>query len=347
MKGESHMSEKRFSEKVREYLNVGHEILYLTKEDVKGLNIPKEVLYEQVEKALSMYSLGETQMPAKSHLFPDTQSVYIGMPALISGMESTGFKWVSAYNNNIRDYGLPSLSAMLLVSDYQCGWPIAFMDGVHIMETRTPAIAMVAARYLARKNSEVFGMIGLGREGRNHFDVVMDGMPNLKKILVWDVSEAAMDRAIADYADKVPVPMVKAKSLEEIVRSSDVLASATFFSTDPKPTIKDEWVPKGQTIIVTDLHSQFHPDTINRADLYVVDSMEQQKHLVEEGYFYGEIPVPHCELGHIIAGQHPGRTGDDQIIVANPSGMAVDDFAVTPIAIEMALEKGVGKILPL
>lgn len=336
-----------FSQKVREYLNVGHEILYLTREEIRGLNIPKDMLKAQMEKALSMYSLGETQMPAKSHVFPDTQSVYIGMPALIPGIESAGVKWVGAYNHNVKNIGLPALSAMLLVSDYLSGWPIAFMDGVHVMETRTPAIAMVAAKYLARKDAEVFGMIGLGREGRNHFDVVEDGMPNLKKVLVWDVSEEAMDRAIADYSSKLSVPMVKAASLEEIVRNSDVLASSTFFSTDPHPTIKDEWVPKGQTIIVTDLHSQFHPDTINRADMYVVDSLEQQKHLVEEGYFYGEIPVPDCELGHIIAGKHPGRTSDDQIIVANPSGMAVDDFAVTPLIIEMALERGIGIKLPL
>ncbi len=336
-----------FSNKVREYLNVGHEILYLTREEIRNLNIPKDVLKAQMEKALSMYSLGETQMPAKSHVFPDTQSVYIGMPALIPAIESAGVKWVGAYNHNVKNFGLPALSAMLLVSDYLSGWPIAFMDGVHVMETRTPAIAMVAAKYLARKDAEVFGMIGLGREGRNHFDVVEAGIPNLKKVLVWDVSEEAMDRAIADYSSKLSVPMVKAASLEEIVRNSDVLASSTFFSTDPHPTIKDEWVPKGQTIIVTDLHSQFHPDTINRADMYVVDSLEQQKHLVEEGYFYGEIPVPDCELGHIIAGKHPGRTSDDQLIVANPSGMAVDDFAVTPLIIEMALERGVGIKLPL
>ena len=341
------MSEKCFSDFVREHLNVGHEMLYLTREDVKSLNIPKEVLYEQMEKALSMYSAGSTQMPAKSHVFPDTHSVYIGMPALIPEMESAGVKWVGAYNHNMRDYGLPALCAHLLVSDYKTGWPIACMDGVHIMETRTPAIAMVAARYLARKDAEVFGMIGLGREGRNHFPVVKDGMPNLKKVLVWDVSEAAMDKAIADFQDIVPVPMEKAESLEYIVRNSDVLASATFFSTDPKPTIKDEWVPKGQTIIVTDLHSQFHPDTINRAALYVVDSKDQQEHLVEAGYFYGTIPEPHCELGDIISGNHPARTNDDDIIVANPSGMAVDDFAVSPIVIKMALEKGVGRILPL
>ena len=49
----------------------------------------------------------------------------------------------------------------------------------------------------------------------------------------------------------------------------------------------------------------------------------------------------------IISGKYQGRTNSDQIIVANPSGMAVDDFAVTNIFIEAALEKGVGTILPL
>ena len=43
----------------------------------------------------------------------------------------------------------------------------------------------------------------------------------------------------------------------------------------------------------------------------------------------------------------PARTSDDQIIVVNPSGMVVDDLAVTPVVIEMALERGVGTKLPL
>lgn len=338
-----------FGKMIREHLDVGHEILYLTREEVKNLNISKEVLFEQVKKALAMYSLGEVKMPAKTNVFPDSSAVYISMPCLVPGMSSAGIKWVGAFNNNMRDYQLPSLCAMLMVNDYETGWPIAVMDGIHIMETRTPAIAMVSAQLLARKDSEVFGMIGLGREGSNHFDVVKYGMPNLKKVLVWDVSEAAMDRAIENYAEQLaPVEMVKADSLEQIVRESDVLASCTFFTNNPpEPPIKKEWVKKGQTIIVTDLHTQFSPDIINAADLYVVDSKEQQEHLVEDGYYYGPIQKPTCELGEIIAGKHAARTSDDQLIVVNPSGMAVDDFAVTPLVMELALQKGVGTKLPL
>lgn len=342
------MIDAKFNEMIRQHLNVGHEILYLTREEVKNLNVPKEVLFEQVTKALSMYSSGETLMPAKTNVFPDSSAVYISMPGLIPGMSAAGVKWVGAFNNNMKDYDLPSLCAMIIVNDYLTGWPICVMDGIHIMETRTPAIAMVAAQHLARKDAEVFGMIGLGREGSNHLTIAHLGIPNLKKILVWDVSEAAMDRAIANFQDQVPVPMEKAPSLEYIVRNSDVLASCTFFTNNPpKPPIQDEWVPKGQTIIVTDLHTQFDPAIINRADMYIVDSKAQQEHLVEDGYFYGPIPEPTCELGEILAGKHPARTSDDQIIVVNPSGMVVDDLAVTPVVIEMALEKGVGTKLPL
>ncbi len=339
---------KAFSEKVRKHLNVGHEILYLTRDEVKSLEVPKEVLYEKVKQALTMYSNKETQMPPKSHIFPDENGCYISMPGLIPETGSVGHKWVSAYNNNVKEFGLASLSAMILVADYESGWPIAFMDGIHIMETRTPAIAAVIAKELARKDSEVFGMIGLGREGRNHFPVMPDALPNLKKILVWDISEEAMDNAIADFNDKVPVPMEKAPSLEYIVRNSDVLCSATFFKIyPPKPPIKKEWIPKGQTIIVTDLHTQFEGAIINESALYVVDSKSQQEDLVKEHYFYDEIKEPDCEVGDIFAGRHPGRTSDDDIIVASPQGMAIDDFAVTPSVIEMALEKGVGTILPL
>lgn len=339
---------REFSKMIREHLDVGHELLYLSRDDVKSLNIPKETLYEKVREALTMYSNKETHMPAKAHIFPDENCCYISMPGMIPEVGSVGHKWVGAYNNNMKDYGLPSLCAHIIVSDPETGWPIAFMDGVHIMETRTPAIATIIARELARKDSEVFGMIGLGREGRNHFPVMPDALPNLKKILVWDVNPAAMDKAIEDFQDIVPVPMEKAESLEYIVRNSDVLASATFFKINPpKPPIPKEWIPKGQTIIVTDLHTQFDPAIIRECDLYVTDSQAQQAGLVEEGYFYEEIRVPDCEVGDIFAGRHKGRVSNDDIIVANPAGMAIDDFAVTPLVIEATLKKGIGVKLPL
>lgn len=48
----------------------------------------------------------------------------------------------------------------------------------------------------------------------------------------------------------------------------------------------------------------------------------------------------YAELGEIVAGSKPGRTNDDEIIVFDSTGMALQDVAAAAIVYERALEQG-------
>lgn len=55
----------------------------------------------------------------------------------------------------------------------------------------------------------------------------------------------------------------------------------------------------------------------------------------------------HAELGEILIGVKPGRETDDEIIVLNPMGMAVEDITSAQEVYQRALNANVGTWLSL
>jgi ornithine cyclodeaminase/alanine dehydrogenase-like protein (mu-crystallin family) len=50
----------------------------------------------------------------------------------------------------------------------------------------------------------------------------------------------------------------------------------------------------------------------------------------------------YAELGEIVAGRKPGRERNDEVIVFDSTGMALQDVAAASIVYDRALERGVG-----
>jgi len=50
----------------------------------------------------------------------------------------------------------------------------------------------------------------------------------------------------------------------------------------------------------------------------------------------------HAELGEVVAGKKPGRESDDEIIVFDSTGMALQDVAAASVVYEKARHLGVG-----
>ena len=55
----------------------------------------------------------------------------------------------------------------------------------------------------------------------------------------------------------------------------------------------------------------------------------------------------YAELGAVVAGRTPGRTSDEEIIIFDSTGTALQDVAAAAIVYERALGAGVGYRLDL
>jgi ornithine cyclodeaminase len=85
---------------------------------------------------------------------------------------------------------------------------------------------------------------------------------------------------------------------------------------------------------------ELDPDVLARADLLVVDSLDQCLRLGELQHAAGEASRA-VELGEICAGERDGRTDEHQLTVCDLTGVGVQDVAAANVVMKRAGEMGV------
>jgi ornithine cyclodeaminase len=117
------------------------------------------------------------------------------------------------------------------------------------------------------------------------------------------------------------------------------------------PYLHFGWLKRGafvSNVSIMDVRKEVY----EKADKVVVDDWGQSNRekkiinqLVLEGRFSRE--RLHAELGQIVVGDRPGRESEEEIILLNPMGMALDDIVCARHFYHLARERGVGMQLPL
>src|SRR6266508_2568439 len=88
---------------------------------------------------------------------------------------------------------------------------------------------------------------------------------------------------------------------------------------------------------------------LRKADKVVADRLDQCArlgeihHAIQAGAMRRE--DVYAELGEIAAGMKPGRERDDEMTVADLTGVGVQDAAVANLVVDAALRRGMGKVL--
>jgi N-[(2S)-2-amino-2-carboxyethyl]-L-glutamate dehydrogenase len=103
-----------------------------------------------VERTYRHHDAGETINPDSYFLrFPDKpDSRIIALPAQLGAdVQLAGIKWIASFPKNVAA-GNPRASAVLILNDYETGYPIACLEAANISAARTAASAGVAARVL-------------------------------------------------------------------------------------------------------------------------------------------------------------------------------------------------------
>jgi ornithine cyclodeaminase/alanine dehydrogenase len=333
---------------IADHLRIGHEFLYLSLEDCKSTGVTEDEIFDLTERALVAHGKKEVEMPAKIGIHPQKDSLMHAMPAYVPSEFACGIKWGANFPTNAERFPeLVPTNCLLIYNDHESGLPLALMDAYWITEVRTPSVAFVAAKHLANLTAKSFGMIGCGIQGKAHVKMAGTVFPNLEEIYVYDISEAAMNKLREVCEPHVQAQIKIAGSYEEIVKSTEVFATATPITHQPEPKIRDEWVAAGQTVLLSDCHSLVEDATVKRADKYVVDSAEQHRLLEGYGYYPQGLPAIHAETGEVAAGLKQGRTSPDELIVVNNVGMAVEDMVVARRIFDAAIRQGIGVKLPL
>jgi ornithine cyclodeaminase/alanine dehydrogenase-like protein (mu-crystallin family) len=322
-----------------------NQLLYLSQADVAAVDLPMVEIIEALEVAFREKGEGRVEMPPKPGIHPGGGDNFIhAMPAYISAMQSAGVKWVSGFPENYRR-GLPYITGLLILNDAETGLPISVMDCVWITAKRTGAATAVAAKYLARPDSSVVGVLGCGVQGRSNVEALNVLFP-LERVVAYDTDAAAARRYAAEIDDRFGLKVTVVDTPQEAVTGCDVVVTAGPILKKPHRTIRAGWLDEGVFASLVDFDSYWHPDAMHEAVKFCTDDLPQLRHYQQVGYFQ-DIPPVYADLGELAAGQKAGRdTPQERTMTAN-LGLAMDDMAVAPLIYRRAVEKGIGVWLPL
>jgi ornithine cyclodeaminase/alanine dehydrogenase-like protein (mu-crystallin family) len=254
-------------------------------------------------------------------------------------------KVVTYFKNNPQK-NLPAILATIMLFSAETGKMLAAMDGTYITTIRTACASALATKALANPESPVLGILGAGVQARSHI-LALSRVRKLQWIKIYSPSGSSALAVKKDLAAEIGVQIEVAESAEASVRDADLVVTAT---TAKAPIVKSDWLKPGVHINAVGSH---RPDfrEIDGATLshskVVVDSREavmaecgdillalKEKSVSES--------VIHAEIGEVLAGTRPGRSGAGEVTLYKSVGIAIQDVATAQIVYHKALERKVG-----
>ncbi|MBO4411146.1 MAG: ornithine cyclodeaminase [Lachnospiraceae bacterium] len=360
------------------------DFLYLNEEDmIKAGVLDYARCIDVEEEIFGLLSKGDYRMGGakfNSHgiavSFPDESDIpdmprnapdrrFLAMPGYLGGrFHIAGMKW---YGSNITNpsVGLPRSVLMIMLNNVETGEPIALMSGNLVSSVRTGSVPGVGTRYLARKGAEVCACIGAGPVSRACFDAIRIEAKDLKEVLIYDILEEKAQDFAKSVTEKYGLKARAASSLEEAVRSSDIISVA---ASSVKPVnIRDEWLKKGSLLMFTgrcNVEESYYSsakiiwDNPKMHDVYYDEHLllpEDQRFINGIGVqiyrmvFEGKLPplTDQTGLGDVILGTRPGRTSDDERILFIAGGMVIWDLGWSYEVMQNARKMGLGQTLNL
>jgi ornithine cyclodeaminase/alanine dehydrogenase len=321
------------------------ELIYLSRPDIERIGLTMRDTIGLVEPALHEHGLGQVEMPPKPGVHPLPQTFIHAMPAYIPKLGAIGLKWVGCFPDNFQ-LDLEQTTGVIVMNDPQTGLPLAVMDCSWVTAMRTAAVTAIGAKYLARRDSKVLGIVGAGVQGRTNLIALQEVLPDLNEVRVFDKRPEVIERYIAEMSPQFRGQIAAAKNVEEAVRKSDVVVTATMFYLD-RPFVKTDWFTPGMFAAPLEADYAWEPAAVKLADKFVTDDWEQTRYFAQHGCFPEGMPKLHAQLGEIVCGKKPGRERADERIMAMNLGMAIEDVTVGKRLYELALERGIGDRLPL
>jgi len=257
----------------------------------------------------------------------------------LQGGESYVVKIASGFYDNPQR-GLPSSQGLMLLFSQQTGQLQAvLLDEGTLTDARTGAAGAVAAKYLAPERVEAIGIVGTGTQARCQLDALRS-VTDCRCLRVWGRREDAVMGLMADARQMGYTPQA-VTDLHALASQSDLLVTTTPSS---EPLLRADWITPGTHITAvgadTAEKQELDASILARAHRVVADSVSQ---CMVRGEIYqaarsGVLDAASVvELGDVIAGRAPGRSGADEITVADLTGVAVQDLAIAR-AVFQALE---------
>ena len=242
--------------------------------------------------------------------------------------------------------GLPTIQGVLTLFDAENGTPLALLDSIEITSQRTAAATAVAARYLARPDASRVTICGCGEQGRSQLRALIR-VRGIREVLAFDAAHERAARFAREMSVELPnVSIFPVDDLTAATRRSDICVTCT---PSRSALLGPNDVGPGAFIAAVGADNpekQELAPALLASSTVVVDILDQcatigdLHHAIAAGAMRRE--DVYAELAEVVALEKPGRRSNEEIIIFDSTGTALQDVAAAALVYERALATGKG-----
>ncbi len=232
---------------------------------------------------------------------------------------------------------------------------LAIIHDGYLQKFRVAGTGAIGAKYLAREDSRVMGLLGTGWQAQAAVHCFA-ALGRLARIKVFSPTPGKKEAFAERMSAEAHIEVVPVASARDAVRGADVVYMAT---NSKDPVVLAEWLEPGQFVSnVSDVELELagwercDVLTMNRhgrrwmryaiGGVDVIPEHGRDQYTRRTKIKWDELPL----LGDVIAGNHPGRTSAQQISGMVLRGDGVQFAAVGHLIYNLCKERGLGTEIP-
>ena len=295
-----------------------------------------ELAVQRLQEGFVAFSAGQVQVPpVQAFAFNQANGDCCVKSAFVEGSDTFTVKVSTGFYDNPAK-GLASNDGLMMVLSATTGQPLALLqDEGWLTCIRTALAGRIAAHLLAPRQVNAIGIIGTGTQARMQLEQLR-AVTACRKVIAWGRNEPGL-AAFEAFAHGLGFQARTTRDAAEVAGMANLIVTTT---PSREPLLQSHWVQPGTHITAVGADTagkqELDPALVARADRIIVDSRVQCSqygeisHALKAGLIsLGQL----AELGALLAGQAKGREDDQQITLADLTGVAVQDAQIANCAL--------------
>ena len=293
-----------------------------------------------IEEGFIAYSRGGVVVPPVGEMvFEDPPGDVHIKYGYIRGDDYYVIKIASGFYENAKR-GLPTNAGLMLLFSQRTGELASILlDEGHLTNVRTAAAGAVVAKALAPNRVRRIGIFGAGTQGRMQL-AYLESIVDCRDVIVWGINQQELE-AYKNDVEPLGYSVETTTDADAVASTCNLVVTATPSKT---PLLRADQIQQGTHITAmgsdTPEKQELDPAILQKADIVVADSISQCLlrgeifHALKAGVVKEKDVL---ELGNVIINSDLRRTSDEQITVADLTGVAVQDIQISKAVYEALL----------
>ena len=265
--------------------------------------------------------------------------------AYIPGVDSLAIKISPGFFDN-PSLGLPSTNGLMVLFSTRTGMVEALLlDNGFLTNIRTAAAGAVAAKYLARADSQTAAILGAGAQAGLQLEA-LTLVRDINSATLWARDPAKAEARAIELSESLGIPVTPCASVEGAIDNADIVVTTT---PSDQPILQSDLVRSGQHITAmgsdAEHKNEIDPRLITRSRYFCdrlsqVQSLGELHHALDQELVKPSATFP--ELGQVISQQASGRENSDDITLCDLTGTGIQDTAIATLAYQRCLQQQAG-----